>query len=740
MSLNTARLTVIRRLATLLLWLLVLLASSVDEGQAQGRFTGEVVAKWLANGRDMEIAEPFGYVDASGREWNVPKGAIVDGASIPRALWTAIGAPFSGKYRKASVVHDYFCQTMARPWQDVHQAFFEASLAEGNAPYQAKLMYGAVYAWGPRWDVVDGKPVRTRDVVRAPTDSEMQEFATWIRTNDPPLSDIQKYAQARFPRAAPMAERRVALVVGNSAYQFTPPLSNPKNDATDMAETLKALGYQVIEGLDLDKSGLERIIYQFALALRGSDAGVFFYAGHGLHVSGQNYLVPTDAKLEDASGLDFEMVRLDLVHRTMERETKTNIIFLDACRDNPLARNLARALGTRTMEVRSGLARVESGSGTLISFSTQPGNVALDGAGRNSPFTGALSRRVRQRAASEDISSLLIAVRNDVMAATNDKQVPWENSALRERFYFAPRAKAGVITGSQAPVRPTYDKEMELAFWTTVRDAKSVVLLQTYLDRYPDGHFASLARALIEHLQHEQAAKDAAARGQEQANAAEDARKVAAAKQEEERRKLEAARQAGELERARQKLREATEAIEKAKADQQAALRAAELARKEADAAKAAQQRVIREADQQAKVVTATPSPGPAATDAKLPVPEPAAKGSEPLKTGQPVRVQLTKAKALRSVALSKDGSLIAIAGDDTYVRLLNAADFKLVRTLKGHRERVDAVAFSPDGKLLASAGWDGAIKLWTLATGDIQTLTSGPESSLPSSAPLSPQ
>src|SRR5215510_10203315 len=158
------------------------------------------------------------------------------------------------------------------------------------------------------------------------------------------------------------AQTRVALVIGNSAYQHTSKLVNPSNDASDLAKILKVLGYQVFEGIDLDKAGMDRSIRQFARALNNADAGVFFYAGHGLQVSGQNYLVPVDAKLEDASGLDFEMVRLDLVHKTMERETKTNVIFLDACRDNPLLRNLARAMGTRSSQIGRGLAPVESGA------------------------------------------------------------------------------------------------------------------------------------------------------------------------------------------------------------------------------------------------------------------------------------------------------------------------------------------------------------------------------------------
>jgi len=230
------------------------------------------------------------------------------------------------------------------------------------------------------------------------------------------------------------AQKRVALVVGNSAYQHTPRLVNPKNDATDVAASLKTHGFQVMEGFDLDKAAFDRKVRDFAATLKGSEAGVFFYAGHGLQVAGQNYLVPVDAKAEGAEALEFEMVRVDIVHRIMERQTNTSILFLDACRDNPLARNLARSMGTRSSEVGRGLAVVESGVGTLISFSTQPGNVALDGVGRNSPFAGALVKHIT--ASNDDLSAILIGVRNDVMKETQRRQVPWEHSALTGRFYF----------------------------------------------------------------------------------------------------------------------------------------------------------------------------------------------------------------------------------------------------------------------------------------------------------------
>ncbi|MFZ1107789.1 MAG: caspase family protein [Rhodomicrobium sp.] len=235
------------------------------------------------------------------------------------------------------------------------------------------------------------------------------------------------------------AGKRVALVIGNGAYAYATPLANPKNDAEDMAAALKGLGFTVILATDLAKTNMDRRILEFALQLEGAEAAVFHYSGHGLQVGGVNYLVPVDAKLETAAALDFEMVRLDLVQRTMERETKTNILFLDACRNNPLARNLARALGTRGIDVGSGLAPAESGVGTLISFSTQPGNVALDGVGRNSPYSGPLVRAIGTP--GEDILSILTKVRREVLEKTGGKQVPWENHALLDKFYFA-EAKA----------------------------------------------------------------------------------------------------------------------------------------------------------------------------------------------------------------------------------------------------------------------------------------------------------
>lgn len=244
--------------------------------------------------------------------------------------------------------------------------------------------------------------------------------------------------------------KRVALVIGNAGYQHASDLRNPRNDAQDVGAALKKVGFTVIYGFDLGQIEMGRIIQDFASALDGAAVGVFFYAGHGIQINGVNYLVPVDSRMDSEHSPDFELIRIDLVQRVMESRRRTNILFLDACRDNPLARNLARAMGTRSASIGRGLAATESGIGTLVSFSTQPGNVALDGAGRNSPYARALALHLARE--GSDIADMLINIRRDVIKSTNYRQVPWEHSALTDRFYFS--APTGVQTTSLSPLPP----------------------------------------------------------------------------------------------------------------------------------------------------------------------------------------------------------------------------------------------------------------------------------------------
>jgi formylglycine-generating enzyme required for sulfatase activity len=297
---------------------------------------------------------------------------------------------------------------------------------------------------------------------------------------------------------AALAQKRVALVIGNSDYQHTTKLTNPRNDATDMSAVLKGFGFQVVDGFDLTKAAFDGKVREFAAALEGASVGVFFYAGHGLQVAGQNYLVPVDAQLSAAVALDFEMMKVEIIHRAMERLTKTNVLFLDACRDNPLARNLAQNLGTRSADVGKGLAQIEAGSGTLISFSTHPGALALDGSGsRNSPYAGSLIKHLS--ASHDDLNAVLISVRNDVMSATKDAQVPWEHSALRGRLYFNPGASADPAGAAKGASNEAAEA------WAAAERSPSIAALEAYVARYKDTYYAELARARIEDLKKVQA-------------------------------------------------------------------------------------------------------------------------------------------------------------------------------------------------------------------------------------------
>jgi uncharacterized caspase-like protein len=303
-----------------------------------------------------------------------------------------------------------------------------------------------------------------------------------------------------------LAAKRVALVIGNSAYTHVPTLLNPKNDASDVTAALKRLGFQVISGTDLDKRAMSGLIRKFSSALADAETALFYYAGHGLQVNGKNYLAPVNARLNTEADLDFDMIDLTLILRQMERQQSTNLVFLDACRDNPLLKNLARSMGaTRSATLSRGLARVSSGLGTMISYATAPDAVALDGKGRNSPYTTALLRHIERPGI--DVANMMISVRQDVVKATRAKQVPWEYSSLTGRFYFKPGqlATPGPAPAPRpAPPPATGPDEAERA-WGLIKDTKEKSVLRAYIKRYSTSFYATVARARLARLQ--QAAK-----------------------------------------------------------------------------------------------------------------------------------------------------------------------------------------------------------------------------------------
>jgi hypothetical protein len=262
-------------------------------------------------------------------------------------------------------------------------------------------------------------------------------LANWTRNNRALVAVI---ALLPLLLAGPAtAEKRIALVVGNSAYQNIARLDNPRNDATLMAETLSGVGFALIGGraqLDLDKAALDTDVQNFGRQIQGADVALFYYAGHGVQVNGSNYLVPVGANPTREADVDFQMVDINLVLRQMQGSgTRLNMVILDACRNNPFGgRGLRSADG--------GLAQMRAPEGTLISYATQPGSVAQDGSDAHSPYTKALATTIKQ--AGLDIFQTFNQVGLAVKRETSGSQQPWVSSSpIDGSFYFAAPAAAG---------------------------------------------------------------------------------------------------------------------------------------------------------------------------------------------------------------------------------------------------------------------------------------------------------
>jgi tetratricopeptide (TPR) repeat protein len=256
----------------------------------------------------------------------------------------------------------------------------------------------------------------------------------------PPANIIANASPTAPVNAAPAQGAtgiRLALVIGNGAYVNATALSNPPNDAAAVAKTLREIGFEVIEGTNLDRAGMERLVRDFLHKAPSARLTLLYYAGHGMQVDGKNYLVPIDAKLTAPSDLAFETLELDKILAGLDDEARANVVVLDACRDNPLARSFASKLGaTRSAAVPAGLAGYATvGTGTLIAFATAPGQTALDGAGTNSPFTTAFIKHVRTRGI--EVNQMLTRVRVEVAGETKNRQVPWANSSLLGEVYLA---------------------------------------------------------------------------------------------------------------------------------------------------------------------------------------------------------------------------------------------------------------------------------------------------------------
>lgn len=315
--------------------------------------------------------------------------------------------------------------------------------------------------------------------------------------------------------AATPTGKRVALVIGNSAYQNAVKLPNPERDARAVADKLRRLGFVVVEGYDLGHDGFEDAIKDFSIAVRGADIGMFFYAGHGMQVNGRNYLVPVDAAFQDISALDFEAISMDLVTKQMQQDVSVRLVVLDACRDNPLSKTLSRSLAgtTRSAAIAEGLAEVklgDAGEGTAIIFATSPDEVALDGEGEHSPFTTALLNNIDLP--DTDLPVVMSRITGEVYKSTNQQQRPWINASLTGEVILNPQGKPAAAAPEEPKDAPPADSAdtlaRETALYNLARDSGLREDYLAYLEVFPDGLYSVNARKQLERLDQEAKEKE----------------------------------------------------------------------------------------------------------------------------------------------------------------------------------------------------------------------------------------
>ncbi len=293
--------------------------------------------------------------------------------------------------------------------------------------------------------------------------------------------------------SAVRAEQRLALVVGNSGYA-SGPLVNPKHDAELIAKALTAVGFSVTKLIDADQKSMRRAVVEFGRKLRTTEAiGLFYYAGHGVQVDGENFLVPIGADITAEQEVAVEGLNLNEVLKTMERaSSRVNIVVLDACRNNPFV--------TAARSQTGGLANVTAPAGTLIGFATAPGRIATDGDGANSPYSAALAQALQLPGLS--LEEVFRRTRRQVLAATANKQTPWEHSSLTVEFFFRPKTAAEPeASGRPSAIGGLPERQVEeIKAWEQIKDTQDTELLRRHITAYPSGLFTDLARLRLEQI------------------------------------------------------------------------------------------------------------------------------------------------------------------------------------------------------------------------------------------------
>jgi uncharacterized caspase-like protein len=365
------------------------------------------------------------------------------------------------------------------------------------------------------------------------------------------------------------ADKRVALVIGNSAYKNAPRLANPVNDAGLVGGMFRNAGFDTVEiKLDLNASEMRRSLREFAARTRDADMAVIYYAGHGIELDGSNYLVPTDAMLETDGDVLDETIALDRALYAVEPAKQLRLVILDACRDNPFAKTMKRTLASRA--IGGGLAKVEPTSpNTMIAFAAKAGSTASDGDSRNSPFAVALTDHLPKPGL--DLRKAFGFVRDDVLKKTGNKQEPYVYGSLGGSDVPLVPARPAAAAGPQANPQDSVRKDYELALQAGLREA-----WEAFLQTYPEGFYANLARVQLKKI----AAEEDRTAATEKARLAEQekARLATERAQKAELEKAAAAAKAAEGARI---------AAEKAKQIEQAKAEAAERDRKAAEAAAA---------------------------------------------------------------------------------------------------------------------------------------------------------
>ena len=322
-------------------------------------------------------------------------------------------------------------------------------------------------------------PLRSGAVVSALRLFVLLIFATWIGCG------------------SAHAEKRVALVIGNSTYKNVPKLANSVHDATLVANMFKQAGFdEVTTRLDLNANDMRKALREFSARARGADVAVIYYAGHGMEMDGNNYLIPTDAVLEtDSDALD-ETVQLDRVLFAIEPAKQLRLIILDACRDNPFAKTMKRTIASRG--VGRGLAKVEPNTpNTMIAFAAKAGSTASDGDGDNGPFAKALVDNLPKPGL--DLRLAFGYVRDEVLKNTGYQQEPYVYGSLGGDSVSLVPAKV-VESGPKANPQDAVRKDYELALQLGTRDAWNA-----FLSQYPDGFYANLARGQLSKIGAEEA-------------------------------------------------------------------------------------------------------------------------------------------------------------------------------------------------------------------------------------------